>query len=299
MNEFVNSNEEIRENQEESFFKNPIMVALLFLLVSLIFRIIDIFVLKLDETPFNIIISKVVPLCLMLLYVGIVYKSLKPLGIHRESFLKNFILGCTAFTLFYGIDLLINFLIATWLNYNPRVIFSIFNIFYLFYFVSFLIINSFMEEGLFRGIMMRSFMVKTSKRTSNFLQAILFGLWHLVWPINSAINGNSSIFFTTIYAIYYVFFSFLFGFLAGYIFQKSSSLINVVVFHTLWNFFVSSISISYRVDLTIQEAVLSYIFETVSLVISFIVSMFLLYYILKNFNLPNLSSWDLSFSIDS
>jgi membrane protease YdiL (CAAX protease family) len=241
----------------------------------------------------------VVPLLLMLLYVGIIYKSFSPLGIHRKSLLRNLFLGFAAFLLFYGIDLLTNFLIASLLNYRPRIRISSINLLYLFYFIFFLIVNSFMEEGLFRGIMMRSFMVKTSKRTSNFLQAILFGLWHLVWPINSAINGNSSIFFTTMYAIYYVFFSFLFGFLAGYIFQKTSSLINLVVFHTLWNFFVSFLSISYSIDLTFQEAILSYIFETISLVISFIVSIFFLYYILKKLNLPKLSPWDLSFSNDS
>ena len=296
---FVNSNYENVENQDKAFLKNPVVIALLFLLVSLVFRVIDIFVLELDETPFNIIISKVVPLFLMLLYVGIVYKSFKPLGIHRKSFIKNFTLGCIVFILFYGIDMLTNFLIATWLNYSPRIIFTSFNIFYLSYFIFFLIVNSFMEEGLFRGIMMRSFMVKTSKTTSNLLQALLFGLWHLVWPIKSLTNENSSIFFTTMFAFYYVFFSSLFGLLAGYIFQKSSSLINVVVFHTLWNFFVSFLSISYTVDLTFQEAIFSYILETISLVISFIVSIFFLYFILKKLDLAELKPWDLYFSKNS
>lgn len=286
----ANLKTDLPDDKESSFIKNPILIAILFLVISLVFRIIDIFVLELDKTPFNIVISKVVPLLLMLLYVGIIYKSFSPLGIHRKSLLRNLFLGFAAFLLFYGIDLLTNFLIASLLNYRPRIRISSINLLYLFYFLFFLIVNSFMEEGLFRGIMMRSFMIKTSKRTSNLLQALLFGLWHLVWPIKSALNGDSSLFFISMYALNYVFFSCLFGFLAGYLFQRSSSLINCVVFHTLWNLFVTYLSLIYSIDLTIQEAIISYIFETISLSISFTLTLILLYYILKKFEMPDLNS---------
>lgn len=299
MNDLTKPPEDLKTDKEKDFLKNPIIMSLLFLVVSLLFRIIDIFVLNLDETPFNIIISKIAPLSLMLIYVGLRYRSFSPLGIHKTLFIKNVILGLFAFLFFYGMNFFIGYFLASLFNYNPMIRFTDFDIFYLMYFLTFLIINSFMEEGLFRGFLMRTFMTRISKRTSNLIQAFLFGLWHLVWPIQSAIDGNGSSFFIGIYALYYVFFSFLFGFLAGYIFQKSSSLINCVVFHTLWNFFVSFVSLIYTSDLNIQQVVFTYIMETVSLGLAFIISFFLLIYILRKTDLPTLNPWNEPISSNS
>jgi membrane protease YdiL (CAAX protease family) len=54
------------------------------------------------------------------------------------------------------------------------------------------VINSFMEEGLFRGIMLPHFLQRMRFRTANLLQATLFAAWHLVWPIKAYLNGDVS-----------------------------------------------------------------------------------------------------------
>ncbi len=54
------------------------------------------------------------------------------------------------------------------------------------------VINSFMEEGLFRGIMLPHFLQRMRFRTANLLQASLFAAWHLVWPIKAYLNGDVS-----------------------------------------------------------------------------------------------------------
>lgn len=45
------------------------------------------------------------------------------------------------------------------------------------------VINSFMEEKLFRGIMLRHYLSRFSFLKANILQAALFAAWHLVQPI--------------------------------------------------------------------------------------------------------------------
>jgi membrane protease YdiL (CAAX protease family) len=45
------------------------------------------------------------------------------------------------------------------------------------------VVNSFMEEGLFRGVMLNLNRLRLTLAKANGLQALLFGAWHLVWVI--------------------------------------------------------------------------------------------------------------------
>jgi len=51
-------------------------------------------------------------------------------------------------------------------------------------------VNSFMEEGLFRGVMLRHFRTSLSFWQANFLQAALFALWHLVYQSKITSQGK-------------------------------------------------------------------------------------------------------------
>jgi membrane protease YdiL (CAAX protease family) len=52
------------------------------------------------------------------------------------------------------------------------------------------LINSSMEEGLFRGIMLPHFRRRLSPWQANLLQGVIFGLWHLAWPIRHLVAGR-------------------------------------------------------------------------------------------------------------
>jgi uncharacterized protein len=56
-----------------------------------------------------------------------------------------------------------------------------------FMFATFLVlrnfVNSFMEEGLFRGVMIPLFRTRLSSWQAIWLQAVLFGAWHLPWAM--------------------------------------------------------------------------------------------------------------------
>jgi membrane protease YdiL (CAAX protease family) len=54
------------------------------------------------------------------------------------------------------------------------------------------VINCFMEEGLFRGIMIPMLIRKYSVRKTIFLQGLLFGIWHIPWAFKWYMSGMVS-----------------------------------------------------------------------------------------------------------
>ncbi len=47
-----------------------------------------------------------------------------------------------------------------------------------------------MEEGIFRGLFIKAFAARWSFRVSNLVAAALFGVWHLVMPLRSYLDGE-------------------------------------------------------------------------------------------------------------
>ena len=82
------------------------------------------------------------------------------------------------------------------------------------------------EEGLFRGYMQTKFSSITGPWKAILLQAVLFGLWHLVWHIKPLRLGDMAI---------HVAATFLFGVLAGAYFRYTRNLTSLVLLHGLWD----------------------------------------------------------------
>lgn len=111
------------------------------------------------------------------------------------------------------------------------------------------VINSLMEEGLFRGYLLKSFIYQQSFWSANILQAILFGLWHIIWPTKLYVNGQISLRGAIMNALVYTIFSGIMGFLMGYLCHKTSNLWISISWHTMWNACLNL--------LTVQSAVLA------------------------------------------
>jgi len=225
--------------------QQPVNLAMSFFLIALIFRFIDIFVLNLDYTNLNIITSKVIPLFLLLVYLRWSHRRATVLGIHRVMLLRSIILGALVFTVIWTIPIALEFLALPFWGIIPSIEVQLIDSFSFTYLIGFYIVNSFMEEGLFRGLMMRCFMTRVPVFRANLLQSFFFSLWHLVWPVKALITGLMSPVEALGYAIYYLISTFIFGFIAGFIFQKSSSLAGPIILHTIWNLFVVATLITY------------------------------------------------------
>jgi CAAX amino terminal protease family. len=58
--------------------------------------------------------------------------------------------------------------------------------------IFFNIINVIMEEGTFRGLFYQLINTRYSLKTALFIQALLFGIWHIVTPFHNWIDGEIS-----------------------------------------------------------------------------------------------------------
>lgn len=88
-----------------------------------------------------------------------------------------------------------------------------------------------MEEGLFRGVFLPALRTRFSFWKANIFQALLFGIWHLVWPLKNFLTGEQSIFGAIMYGIVLMLGTVTFGFIWGYMFEKTNSLWTTIAAH--------------------------------------------------------------------
>lgn len=130
--------------------------------------------------------------------------SWSDIGFQRNGFvsgiLKGLLLGSVCFAISYGLELA-----TLTLQGNPahfELYISSFsltgsqvkNTGFLFFALCVVsnIINVWMEEGVFRGLFIQTLSATKPFMTANFIAAFLFGVWHIVMPLRSYMNGEMS-----------------------------------------------------------------------------------------------------------
>ena len=271
------------EKAENSITANPVFIGVLFFLIALFFRCLDIFILRMDQTLWGILPSKAIPLVLFIVYLRYRKRSIAELGIHSNLLTTNLILALLAVLIFNGIQTggPVLYLILT----GSQLEVSIYKMDYIAYDLIFHITNAFMEEMLFRGLLLRCFMTRVSPLKANILQSILFGLWHVVWPISDFLGGYITADYALGWALEYILTSGTIGFLWGFMFLKSSSLIGPIVMH----FSVNMASIYIMIDgVPPVPGLVSLIIGLPSIVLTFIMA----YFYTKKKSMPQLTPWD-------
>jgi membrane protease YdiL (CAAX protease family) len=96
-------------------------------------------------------------------------------------------------------------------------------------------VNSSMEEGLFRGVMITHLGSRMSLFKANLIQALLFAAWHLPITIRGYVDGQMSLGEAAFLSVGYVVTSGLAAFVWGYLYQKTNSLWGPWAAHALNN----------------------------------------------------------------
>ena len=226
----------------EVLANRPLLLAGSFFLISFFFRIVDIFILEMNATDFGILPSKVIPLVLILLYLRHSKREVSDIGIHSRDWRSNVVLAILVIIVFNGVLIGGNFLTLFILNVQPQL--SIYKMDYIVHDLVFQTANAFMEEMLFRGVMLISFMAIIRPGRANLLQGFLFGLWHVVWPINSYLGGFISAGAAISWSVEYVLSSMTIGLLFGYMFLKTGSLISPILLHFFVNLLSGYVSVA-------------------------------------------------------
>ncbi|TFG30957.1 CPBP family intramembrane metalloprotease [Candidatus Thorarchaeota archaeon] len=215
-----------------------LQIAGIMLTISVIWRIVDQFVLGFGSTWMNIFPSKLFP---FLIILGFFWKYRQQevssvLGLSREKIRVHLLIG-----------LLIGIIIAIGIDIGGTIIYNllidstyplqlhVLNEGLLGYMFIFFLTNAFLEETLFRGLLINALKMRQSVNISIILSAIIFGLWHTGWPIvNGAMGGE-----VIIQVVSMVFFTTVLGLFFGIYYQRfnsSKSLVGPIIVHTIINF---------------------------------------------------------------
>lgn len=176
----------------------PVLVMLSLYIIAWIIKIFDTFIFRLDELIGEAILTKALGFLLVAAYVWVAGKKLSDIGFHTRNLTIALLMTVVGFGLIYVLAFALQLFILNTSGEEANLVFSAVDpktglsggLFFGLWLVSTNLVNSAMEEGLFRGIMLRHFLVRYSKWGAIFLQAALFSLWHLSWPLRHLLDGQ-------------------------------------------------------------------------------------------------------------
>ncbi len=215
-----------------------LQIAGIMLTIAVIWRVVDQFVLGLGSTWMNIFPSKLFP---FLIILGFFWKY-RPqeissvLGLSQNKIHSRLAIGILIGLIFaIGIDIGGTIVFAIFVDPTYPLQLHIINEGLLGYMFIFFLTNAFLEETLFRGLLLNAAKTRISSNASILLSAIIFGLWHAGWPlVNGAIGGEAVSGIASM-----VFFTFILGVFFGIYYERfssSMSLIGPIAVHTIINF---------------------------------------------------------------
>lgn len=168
-------------------------------------RFAEYFLIETDKTAIGEnIIHKAIGIIILAVILKRLNLTWSDIGFQRKGFVsgifKGLLLGSVCFTISYGLE----FAILAWQG-NPAHLEIYISSFSLtgaqakntgvVFFVScvlFNIVNVWMEEGIFRGLFIKTLSGIKPFMKANFIAAFLFGVWHMVMPVRSYVNGEMS-----------------------------------------------------------------------------------------------------------
>jgi uncharacterized protein len=105
-------------------FQKPILTGITLMLIALSFRLIDIFVLRLDERLGEIILSKALGFCLVLVFVWAIGKRLSAIGFHGRRVGESLLIGIVITALPMLIAYAVEWTVLQQMGQEPKFLFS-------------------------------------------------------------------------------------------------------------------------------------------------------------------------------
>jgi membrane protease YdiL (CAAX protease family) len=271
-------------------FQKPILAGILLMLIALIFRLIDIFLLRLDERLGEIILSKTLGFLLVLLFVWAIGQKPGSIGFHGRRLGEGLLIGVVITVLPFVVAYAVEWIVLGQMGQAPRLLFAAIDpkagvtggLLFALWLVTGNFVNSFMEEGLFRGVMLNLNRMRLSFAKSNWLQAGLFGAWHLVWVVKwyqSGIVSTPGEIGMGIVANFLP--QICLGLVWGYAYLKTDNLWTAWIAHTLTN---TTLNLLHVATLDAMDPGMSIRMTTFS--IASLLTMFLIRYICNRRHMP-------------
>ena len=185
--------------------RSPLLSVLVIYILCFIFRMIEYFMIRTDQTLLGeAIIHKIAGIIILWIAIKMLSTDFEFIGFKRKGIFKNFafglLFGISVFAAAYGAEILIavsqgNFQSLQFYVSSYAVDKNIGNqtgiLFFLICIVG-NIVNVLMEEGVYRGLFQKILQQKYKFIAAAIICSILFGAWHVIGPIRSYYDGLSS-----------------------------------------------------------------------------------------------------------
>lgn len=276
-------------------FQRPILTGIVLMLIAFVFRLIDIFVLRLDERLGEIILSKTLGFSLVLFFIWAIGRKPNSIGFHGRRIVEGLLIGIAITVLPFLMAYAVEWIVLQQMGQDPRLLFSAIDpkagvtggLLFALWLVAGNFINSFMEEGLFRGVMLNLNRMRLSCRKSIWLQALLFGAWHLVWVVKWYQTGAVSTASEIGMGIVANFLpQICLGLVWGYAYLKTDNLWTAWIAHTLTN---TTLNLLHVATIDAMDPGMSIRMTTFSIVS--LLTIFLIRYLCHLQNMPELNVW--------
>lgn len=210
--------------------------SILIFLICLLMHGIEVLFIRTDETFIaECFINKVFGIVVLYVVLKMLKWHWRDIGFVKSKLLSNIGKGFVLCLVFYSIAFAIEFLIlflqgtpghmeffVTGFSLTGNVVKQT-GLGFVLMCIGFNIINVWMEEGLFRGFYISYIGTNHSPKTALYIAAFLFGVWHLVTPFRSLLDGEMSIGVFLVMSIGYVILSAMMGIKWGLLYQLSGS----------------------------------------------------------------------------
>lgn len=260
----------MRKKLRDLSLSKPLILSICLMCIAMIFRLLDIFAFRLDDLLGEIILSKIIGFIIVILFVKMIGGNISDIGFNINNKWSIFILGAVITSTLMIIGYVGEFIIFA--SDSPQLLIAAidpkagvtggigFAVFLLFG----NIINCFMEEGLFRGIMIPMLNRKYSIRMSILLQGLLFGIWHIPWAfkwyISDIVSGTSGF----IMALVINFIPMIFiGIVLGVMYYYTNSIWTPWISHFIMNSILNLVHVSINGELNIGMTIRMSIFQSV------------------------------------
>lgn len=212
------------------FTSGNLCMAIFTLCLSL--RLVEYFLIETDKT---VIGENVLHKAVGIIILAVVLKrkdlTWSDIGFKKNGFviniLKGLLWGSVCFAVSYGAELLILALqgnpahleiyISSFSLTGSQIKNTGFGFFALC--VLFNVINVWMEEGVFRGLFIKMLSETKTFMKSNLIAAFLFGVWHIVMPIRSCVNGEMTFASMVLMSVGYIILSGIMGIKWGLLYR--------------------------------------------------------------------------------
>ena len=236
--------------------RNRIVGIIFIYLFCCIVRVIEYMFIRTDQSIFGeAFLHKLTGIVVLVLAIKVFSLKWREVGFTKkavgEKLIKGFLLGISMFVIAYGAEFLILFL------KGQEPILKVYVTSYsitgnegnqtgiMFFGFSIIgnIINVVMEEGIFRGLFMKLGERKYTFTKALIISAILFGVWHIVAPVRSLLDGEISTYGAIMTSLMLMITSALMGVKWGILTKMTGSLWAGMADHFVNNFIINVLHI--------------------------------------------------------